>query len=613
MKVREAIRESLRLLNRRDRRLLAVATGLQMSTSFLDLAGVLLLGLVASVAVTVVQSQPPPAMVSDLFSAFGFDSVTSQQMVMYLGVTAAVVLMMKSVVSTVLIRRTLRFLANRQALVSARLTAELLSRPLPEVQRRSTQETAYALMNGVGQATVGLLGQAVIAITEVSLLLVLAIALFLLDPFVTIGSIAFFAVVAGILQRLLGEWASRLGRDGAIFDIESLNAVQEALAAYREITVSNRRGLYAERIQRLRWQAARVAAEVGFMGLIPKYVLETALVVGGFLLTAVLFLTRDAVAAVGTLALFLAASSRVMPSLLRLQGATLTMRAAAGAAQSTYELAEVLGHPIEAQEEYAIPLLIRERIARGNPDFRADVSVRGVTVRYSGAVKDALHNVSMDIPHGQAVALVGRSGAGKSTLADVILGVTSPTSGAVTVGGMDPETAVATWPGGVSYVPQDVVLANGSVRTNVALGLPLDAIDDELVWESLERAHFATYLKGERDGLDTHIGERGVRLSGGQRQRLGLARALYTRPCLLVLDEATSGLDVETESAVTATIAGMRDTVTTIIIAHRLSTVRYVDSLAYLDEGRVIAFLPFDEMIRDVRAFREQAALMGLA
>lgn len=613
MKVREAVRKSLRLLNRRDRGLLAVSTGLQMSTSLLDLVGVLLLGVVASVAVTVVQSAPPPEAVTELFARLGQNDLSDQEIVIYLGIAAAVVLLTKTVLSTYLIRRILRFLANRQALVSARLTSELLSRPLTEVQRRSTQETAYALMGGVGQATVGLLGQAVIAVSELALLGVLAVALLFLDPLVTLGSILFFALVAMVLQKLLGSRGSQLGRDGATYDITSLNAVQEAIAAYREVTVSNRRNLYVDRIQSLRWQAARVSAELGFMNQIPKYVFETALVVGGFFLTALLFLSRDAVAAVGTLALFLAAASRVMPSLLRLQGAAVAIRISAGGAVPTFELAESLGHPNEVRGESVLPMLIRDRIARGNPDFNASVEVQQVSVTYPGATRQALHNVSLSIVHGDATALVGKSGAGKSTLADVILGIVKPETGIVRIGGLSPDAAVEAWPGGISYVPQEVVLANDTIRANVALGLPREAIDDAIVWEALDRAQLSAYLGRERDGLDTHVGEGGMRMSGGQRQRLGLARALFTRPSLLVLDEATSALDAETEQSITTTLDAMQEGVTVVIIAHRLSTVRHVSKIAYLEEGNLVACAPFDEIVQQVPAFRRQADLMGLA
>jgi ABC-type multidrug transport system fused ATPase/permease subunit len=612
MTVREAIRASLGLLNRRDRRLLVVSTGLQMSTAFLDLAGVLLLGLVASVAVTVVQSQPPPNLVQNLFDTLGLPDVSDQEMVLYLGVAAAFVLLLKSAISIVLVRRILRFLANRQALVSARLTAELLSRPLPEIQRRSTQETAYALMGGVGHATVGLLGQAVIAVTEITLLVVLAVALLFLDPLVTLSSILFFALVGFVLQRLLGSWATRLGSEAASYDINSLNSVQEAVAAYREVAVSNRRDLYVDRIQSLRWQAARVSAEFGFMGQIPKYVFETALVIGGFLLTAALFLTRDAVAAVGTLALFLAAASRVMPSLLRLQGAALAIRGAAGGAAPTFELAADLGSPVEAPVATVLPMLIRERIARGNPDFTATIDVKDVSVTYEGMTRPALSQVSLNVAHGEALALAGRSGAGKSTLADVILGVVQPSSGFALVGGLSPDHAINQWPGGMGYVPQSVALANDTVRANVALGLPREAIDDDLVWEALSRAHLAEFFRVDRVGLDTLVGESGVRLSGGQRQRLGVARALYTRPSLVVMDEATSALDPQTEADITRTINEMRDVVTTVIIAHRLSTIRNVSRIAFLEGGALVACGSFDDLVEKIPAFRHQADISGL-
>jgi ABC-type multidrug transport system fused ATPase/permease subunit len=510
-----------------------------------------------------------------------------------------------------LTRRVFTFLANRQALVSARLIKELLSRPLTLVQRRSSQETAFALINGAGAATVSILGQLTIAVTELSLLIVLAVALLFLSPWLAIGSIAFFALVAFALQRAMGGWAARIGSIQAAADIASLNAVQEAIGAYREITVADRRLLYAKRIQDLRWQAARVAADSQFIGMFPKYMFEAALVVGGFALAGVVFTVYDSVTAVGTLALFLAAATRVMPSLLRLQGGALGLRGSAGLATPTFELAADLGNPLETPEDGPDPAAIREAIRHGNPDFEPSILIQNVSVTYPDAPRPALNSVSLEARDGESIALVGRSGAGKSTLADVILGVLEPQEGVALLGGLSPTASVRRWPGGIAYVPQDIVLANGTIRDNVALGLPTAAVDDELVWEALHRAHFAAHL-AERDGLDTLIGERGVRLSGGQRQRLGIARALYTRPRLLVLDEATSALDAETEQAIGETITDLEGTVTTVVIAHRLSTVRDADQVIYLDEGRVLACGSFDEVVRKVPAFARQAELMGL-
>jgi ABC-type multidrug transport system fused ATPase/permease subunit len=207
---------------------------------------------------------------------------------------------------------------------------------------------------------------------------------------------------------------------------------------------------------------------------------------------------------------------------------------------------------------------------------------------------------------------VGSTGAGKSTLADVILGVLAPDLGVVFVGGHAPADNVLRWPGAMAYVPQDIAVINGTVRENVAMGLPEDLVHDERAWEALERARLADFLLSMREGLDTVVGEHGVKFSGGQRQRLGIARALYTRPRLLVMDEATSALDAETEAAVTDTFSSMSGEVTLVVIAHRLATIRHSDQIAYLNEGRLMAVGSFDEVRAKVPDFERQAELLGL-
>ena len=409
-----------------------------------------------------------------------------------------------------------------------------------------------------------------------------------------------------------GGWATRVGHIAATADIASLNSIQEALASYREITVLDRRALYVDRVQALRWQAAKSAADRNFIAMFPKYIFEAALVIGGFVLTLVLFATQEAVQAVGTLALFLAAGNRVMPSMLRLQSASLGLRSGAATASATFKLAEDLGNPLDTLSSNPHAQAIRERLAAGHPDFEPSIIVSDVTVTYPGAAEPALRSASLQVPAGKSAALVGPTGAGKSTLADVILGVAMPDSGTVTLGGMTPSEASRRWPGAISYVTQVVALADGTIRDNVALGLPMEAIDDQLVWEALTRAHLAEFLTSERDGLDTVVGEAGVRLSGGQRQRLGIARALYSKPKLIVLDEATSALDAETEAAITQTLRDLEGEVTMVIVAHRLSTVQHADSVTYLDRGMIIAQGTFSEVRTQVPALERQAHLMGL-
>jgi ABC-type multidrug transport system fused ATPase/permease subunit len=592
-----------------------------MVTSLLDLAGVILLGLVGALSVSVIQSAPVPSGVETLASFLGLGNLSGQQLVVAFGAAAAALLLVKSLVSSYLVRRVLQFLANRQALLSARLTSALLARPITEIQARSSQTTAYAILAGSGAVTVGLLGNFVIFCTEAALLVLLGGALLFVDPLAAVGSIIFFALVALLLQRLLGSWAGSMARQIAQVDIASLSAVQEALAVYREIVVTDRRSLYVQSIQALRWQAARASADHAFVTQIPKYVFESAMVIGGFALAGALFLTGDAMRAVGILVLFIAAASRVMPSLLRLQSATLGMRASAGAAEPTFELADALGvnyerstddpSPAPPADEVAAQLF--RRVQEHHGGWRPEIRIRGATFSYPSGPRPAIRDVNLDVSWGKSVALVGRSGSGKSTLVDVLLGVLQPQLGTVTLGDLGPADAIAKFAGAISYVPQHVVLSDGTIKSNVALGLPEGLVSDDDVWNALYRAHLKETVEALPDGLASLVGEGGVRLSGGQRQRLGIARALLTMPRLLVLDEATSALDAETEEAITQMLSSLRGEVTTVIVAHRLSTVRSVDQVVYLEDGEVRATGSFDEVRAAVPALEKQAQLMGLS
>lgn len=607
MKLVRDILASVRFLNRRDRRLLGLATLTKMSISVLDLLGIFLIGVVGALGVSFSSGQQPPAAAVRALSAFGLRDISGGSGIAVLASAAAALLLTKSVLSPFLLARIFRFLARREAMVSAQLTEGLLKQPLTFVQRRSSQQTASALIVGVNAVTVGVLGQTVIAASEITLLVLLAIALLILNPAVALGAILFFVVIAVTLQNLLGKRSADFAVQRRTADVASLVAIQEALGAYREITVADRRSLYVSKIRELRNSASTASAGTQMVGMMPKYISELALVVGGSALAAILFTSESTAVAAGTFAVFLVAAMRGMPSLLRLQAATLGIRSSGAMAAPTVALAEDLeaaqtappsdgpAHPATA------PTL----------DFAPPIDLSHVTFGYVPG-SPVLNDISISVAGGQSVALVGRSGAGKSTLADIILGVLEPDTGAVSVGGLSPGEAVRRWPGSIAYVPQDVMLSNDSVRANVALGIPTQSVDDDQVWEALRAAHLEDYVRTQPAGLDGLIGERGLRLSGGQRQRLGIARALFTKPRLLVLDEATSSLDAETEQNITDMLHELEHEVTTVIIAHRLSTVRHADLVVYLDEGRKVASGSFETVCAQVPALQRQADLMGL-
>jgi ABC-type multidrug transport system fused ATPase/permease subunit len=614
-----AIHSALDLLNRRDRRLLILAAAIQMSLSILDLIGIALIGMIAALAVSGINPATLPPAISNSIDARGLQGLTISQLAGLLGATAVIIFVTKTLASAYLSRRIIHFLANQQAKASSRLASELLKRPLLDVQRFSTPEVLYCLGPGTSAAIVGILGAVVAAVAELFLFAIVAVSLFLVDPGLTLATFLLFGGIVFVLQVWLGRLSARHGRIMAESSIGTTGAVQEALSTYRETTVLNRRDLYIDRYSGLVGRTARAGASNQYILEVPKYILESALVLGGFALALVQFMTKDLTAAATTVALFLTAGFRVIPALLRLQAAGINIRNSAEGARPTFQLADFLKrtkHQIptgeQVEDEVINATWIRDRIAQGHGDFQASVVIANVTLRYPGTDQPALDNVSLSANPGTSLALVGSTGAGKSTLADIILGVLSPDEGNVLVSGFPPREAISRWSGAMSYVPQAVALIDGSVRQNVALGLPNAAIDDALVWNALERAHLADFLRDSREGIDTLVGERGIRLSGGQRQRLGIARALYTRPKLLVLDEATSALDSETEMAIVETLAELEGDVTTITIAHRLATVRAVDKLVYMEGGRIIEAGTFDSVREKVPDFERQASLLGL-
>lgn len=611
------VTDSLDLLSRRDRRRLGIVTIIQMLTGFLDAAGVALFGIVAAIATSAVSGSALPSVMQSFIDAPGIPSGDLLETAIWLSVAAGLLLVAKSAVNIALTRRVLRFLAHRQAIVSGDLVQTLLTRPLVQIQRRQSQDTAFALTTGVNAAMLGVLGQSITVLAELSLLLILAVGLVFIDPVVALFAVAFFAGIALVLQRIMSSRAKRLGETSSRAEVASMALVQESISTYREVLVTHRRNLYVDRFQALRWQAASVQADLNLMALVPKYAFEIALIIGAGLLAWTQFMFKDAAAAMATIVVFLAAGSRIVPSMLRLQGAALGVRVTGGMARPTIELA----HELEAtgsedvDRTWARALSageLAERIATNHLDFDATIAVKDVTFTYDDSGSPALKAVNLSVAAGSSIALVGPTGAGKSTLADAILGVVQTDSGDVLVGGVPPLEAISRWPGGIAYVPQEVAMTPGTIRQNVALGLPEEVIDDERVWEALERAKLAEFLRSNREGIDTVIGEAGVRISGGQRQRLGIARALYTRPLLLVLDEATSALDAETERAIVDTLQSLEGEVTTVTVAHRLATVRHCDLVVYLESGRVVASGAFDDVVAAVPNFAQQARLLGL-
>ena len=620
-KDRGLVRQSLDLLPHADRRKYRIAVALQMAASLLDLAGVLLFGVVGVLAATIAQGGTPPSALEDLLDQFGLGNLALSTATLIIAGLAAALLVLKGIVTLVITRRVARFLGRCAAAVSADLCEQFFRLPLVRVQAQTSQHAGFALSHGVTAAVIDVLSNAMVMRAEVALLAVLGATLLIVDPLTTVVAIVYFGLMVFFLTRGLAGWSKRTGEVIADTEVGGISAVQDGIATFREVSVAGHRDFYAEKFQDLRWRSSMALADQRYIGQIPRYVMEIGMVVGAVLLLVLLAATQDTAQAVGSLALFLTAATRVMPSLLRLNGARLTMHSVRGRADYAFEMKDYCATyarqtpPTEVAE-------VRPAEQAGGPQTLSNplgglatplgIQVSDLIVTYPESDSVALMDVSFTLPAGANLALVGPSGAGKTTLADAILGVVEPTAGEVLIGDTHPASLIRSYPGMIAYVPQDVALVSGTIRDNVAIGLWPDQIDGERVWDALERARLASFLQESREGLDTSIGERGVRLSGGQRQRLGIARALYSNPRLLVLDEATSALDADTEHLVTGMLSSIGSDVTTVTVAHRLATIRQADLVLYLEGGRVLASGSFEEVRAAIPQFDRQAQLLGL-
>lgn len=594
-----------KVLTHSDKRKLILVSVAQVGMSFLDLFGIAIIGILGALAITGVQSSQPGNRVSTALRVMQLDSFQFQTQVAILAFVAAALLTGRTMLSIYFSKRILYFLSLRGANISSNLIAKLLREPLLKVQERTTQQTLYSVTAGVNLLVLGVIAVVISLVSDIALLIVIAFGLLYVDPFVAVASFLFFVTIGFVLYYLMSIRATSLGRENAALTIASNQKINEVFTSYRELIVRNRRSYYAREIAQQRVLLARTQAEIGFMPNYSKYVFEIAVVVGAVLISASQFILHDAGRAIGTLAVFLAAGTRVSPAILRIQQGAVQIKGNLGAAQPTLDLLDELGdfNTVESSED---------RINFNHENFTPKIQLTNVSLTYPENSLPSIRQVSIEIEESKIVAIVGPSGAGKTTLVDVLLGVLNPDHGEVKISGVSSLDAISKWPGAISYVPQDVLIVEGTIRHNVALGFPPSTVENDRIMSAIEDAALGEFVKSLPNGLDTQVGESGTKLSGGQRQRLGIARALYTNPKLLVLDEATSALDGETELLVTDSIQKLKGRVTVVLIAHRLSTVRNADVVIYMQSGQVQAAGSFEEVRKQIPNFDHQANLMGL-
>ncbi len=603
MKYKDLYKILKNLFSPRDKKLFGLMILVQVLLGFLDLAAIILIGLVGSLAVTGISAGKPGEKVSFVLESIRISELSVQGQASVLGISAAILLISKTLISIYFTRRSLRFISLRSAQISVNLLRKVLSQDLQQLKSNSFQTTLYAVTGGVDVLAVGIVGTIVLMVSDLSLTLIMIGGLFAVDKLIAGATLLFFGAVGFSLHKLLAGRTQRIAQLQTQYGIKSSQQILEVLGAYREIFVKDRREYYADSIGNGRKKLAEIAAERAFLPNVSKYVFEITTVVGAFLIAAFQFLRTDALQAVTILTIFLAASARISPALLRVQQGLLTLKGSAASAGPSLDLIER-----SINQEVDAVYITDQELSK----FNATVDVRALNFRYSSLDDFALSDINLKVTPGEIVALVGPSGSGKSTLVDLILGLQRPATGEVLISNHTPIDCIRMFPGMIGYVPQETSIFEGTIRENVSLGFEENEFTDEQIMKALEIAALKSLVDESPLGLNTLVGERGTRISGGQRQRLGIARAMLTQPKLLVFDEATSALDGQTEHEISESINSLKGLSTVIIIAHRLSTVKNADRIIYLDKGRIISVGTFSEIRTQISDFDQQAKLMGL-
>ena len=600
------VKSAFALLKKNDLKKIKIIMIAQVLLGFLDLVGIALIGLVASLAVSGINSKTPVGVVGQVLEALNLSSISFQAQTAILSSFALCVFVSRTLLSLFFIRKTLFFIARCAAEIAADLFGKILSRSLAGISKHSSQQYVYSLTSGIETLTLRIIGGTITLVADLaSLLLIVGVLVYVNLPMTLVATFV-VGIMVWILHHLTSNKSRRLGGRYSTVDIASRESLMDSLNAFREISSKGRILHFEDKFRSARHIIAKAMAESTFMPYMGKYIIESSIIIAAFIVAGAQFLLTDAADAITTLSIFMAAGTRLAPAVLRIQQGLMVINNSWGIATSTLQLIK------ELEAVNYLPGLLAPKFSDLHKGFDARLELESINFQYPLAKGPTLRNISLEVKPGESIVLVGPSGSGKTTLIDLMLGLLNPDSGSVFLSGINPSKAISQWPGAIGYVPQDIYISNATVGENVALGFPIEEIDESKIWSALDQAQIASFISTLDEGLATNLGDRGVKLSGGQKQRLGIARALLTKPRILFLDEATSALDSQTEHDVSEAINGLKGEVTLVFIAHRLSTAKRADRVIYISAGEILAQGSFDEVKQTVPDFQKQAELMDL-
>jgi ATP-binding cassette subfamily C protein len=600
---KDVTKQSLALLPRETPKKLSILLAFQMAVSTLDVFAILLLGIVSRAGIDYSQSKLVefPEFLVNFFRIDEFEFVIQ---VAIISTVVVALFILRTVVSILGNRKIFLYLANQASFASKQIVERMFSSKPQFMINRNSQEFLYGITQGIDNLTLSYLGSVTVLITESVFLVIMIAVIFVIQPLTGFMTLMIFALAAVGIHKITSGKTKAIASEFSELSVNYNKRLLDTLLVYRELFLRQKQVAVTHEIQVARSKSLTLRARLIFLPTLSKYLFELVLVLGGSLIALTQLAISDTITAISSVTVFLAAASRVLPSLIRAQGALLSVRQSEGSAEITLrQLSEL------ALDE--TPQFAEMQTKNSSSKFEPNLRIENLTFGYDINSSFLLEVSNLRVNSGQFVAIVGESGSGKTTLIDLILGMKTPHSGQIEISSLSPLEAINHWPGKIAYVPQNVAVIDGDIGMNVTLQESWELLDSEIL-KALEKAHLKNDVLEMPMALYENVGERGIRLSGGQRQRLGIARALYTNPEMIIFDEATSSLDPITEKAVTDSIYGKVGEVTLIVVAHRLSTVKNADLVILMDKGRILAKGTFDEVRAISPKFDQQAKLVNL-
>jgi ATP-binding cassette, subfamily B, bacterial PglK len=529
------------------------------------------------------------------------ENTSTQLLLIWICIGLIVIYIFKNILLSLITFWQYKFIYKNQISLSNRLFKAYIYAPYTFHLQRNTADIVSNIISEVGQIFSGVLMPALTLLTELIVVIFIFLLLVYIEPFSSILALIILSIAIISFNLLIRGKTNQLGLIRQHHFSKIVKTVNQSLGGIKETKVLGRENLFLQNFNYNLSKSSYADMFASYSRQTPSLFIETIILISVILIVLLTIVQgKSSQSVFPLLSLFAIAALRIMPSAKRIS--------------STLPLITYYKHSVEAIYN-EIKILEKTSIksietVQSYSSFQDIIELKDVSYRYPNAKSEALQNICLTVKKGSSTAFVGSSGAGKTTIVDILLGLLTPSKGKVLIDGRDIQHFLRSWQNLIGYIPQKIYLSDENIKQNVAFGLPKSDINNDQVWAALEAAQLDQFIKSLPDELDTMVGERGVRLSGGQQQRIGIARALYHNPNVLVMDEATAALDNTTEQEFIKALDHLTGEKTLIIIAHRLTTIKKCDHIYLLESGQVTAAGTYSELLKSSKIFREMAQVL---